>query len=242
MTEQTWNYWGASVIGPSHIQSGIPNQDCWMARRFAWSRAVVVSDGLGSKPHADIGSKAACSAVLEAAKYYNTHQEAETTDFLRLIHTYWLFHVAPFSPLECSSTCLFAIQMGSKLLLGRLGDGMIVACSNSEKDSLILSDSKSLSFSNITDSLHPVFCHDQWEVILLDASRYHSVLLCTDGISDDLEQETQWLFAQELYANYKDMDPRRRKREITRWLKDWPVPFHTDDKTIACLFKQGLDS
>lgn len=239
MPDFIWNSWGASVIGPLHIKNGIPNQDSWMARRYKWGSVVVVSDGLGSKPHSDHGSKAACLAVFEAAKSYQNNQQANIAGILRLIHANWLVKVAPLSPSDCSATCLFAIKIEGIITLGRLGDGMITVYGESEKDCIILSDNKQDSFSNYTYSLHHEFKPDQWETATVEGSRCKAVVLCTDGISDDLLPEKQMDFAQELYSSYTDLAPAERKRDIRRWLNDWPVPGHSDDKTIACLFTRG---
>ena len=35
------------------------------------------------------------------------------------------------------------------------------------------------------------------------------------------------------------LESEERKRDLKRWLSEWPVPAHSDDKTIACLFKKG---
>ena len=68
-----WRSWGHSMIGPLHQKNGLPNQDAWLARHYSWGDVVVVSDGLGSKPHADTGAKMACRAVCEAAKLSEKH-------------------------------------------------------------------------------------------------------------------------------------------------------------------------
>ena len=237
MLDSIWDSWGASVIGPLHIKNGMPNQDSWMIRQYKWGRVVVVSDGLGSKPYSDYGSKAACLAVHEAAKSYQNNQQAKIADILRLIHANWLVKVAPFFPSDCSATCLFAIQIDEVITLGRLGDGMIAVYGESEKDCFILSDDKMDSFSNYTYSLHHEFKPDLWETTTIEASRCKAVVLCTDGVSDDLLAETQMAFAQELYYSYRDLAPAERKKDLRRWLSNWPVLGHSDDKTIACLFK-----
>ena len=120
MTDFTWSRWGASVIGPMHVKNRIPNQDSWMARQYKWGNVVVVSDGLGSKPHSDHGSKMACLAVFEAARAYQKNRQSKVTDILRLIHANWLVNISPFSASDCSATCLFVIQIGDQLTLGRL--------------------------------------------------------------------------------------------------------------------------
>ena len=125
MLDQLWSCWGATAIGPLHGKNGTPNQDSWMARRYKWGNVVVVSDGLGSKAHSDHGSKAACLAVFEAAKSFQNTPDAKIVDILRLIHANWLVKITPYSSSDCSSTCLFAIQIEGIITLGRLGDGMI---------------------------------------------------------------------------------------------------------------------
>lgn len=239
MTDSMWISWGASVIGPLHTRKGIPNQDAWMARQYKWGSVVVVSDGLGSKPHSDHGSKAACLAVFEAAKTYSNNRQAKVADMLRLIHANWLVGVAPFSPSDCSATCLFVIQKDEQLTLGRLGDGLIIAHGETDADCRILCDEKEDSFSNFTYCLTDEFNPDQWETVTVDIQKCRAVVLCTDGVADDLLPDKRRSFAKELYLNYKNLEHTERKRDLRRWLNEWPVPGHSDDKTVACLFKRG---
>jgi len=212
---------------------------CCIGRFRKWGNVVVVSDGLGSKAHSAHGSKAACLAVFDAAKSYRNNSEANIVDILRLIHANWLVKIAPFSPSDCSATCLFAVQTEGIITLGRLGDGMIAVLGEAEKHCLILSDNKQDSFLNYTDSLHQEFKPDQWETTTIESAECKAVVLCTDGISDDLLPEKQMNFVQELYSAYADLESEERRRDLKRWLSEWPVPGHSDDKTIACLFKKG---
>ena len=238
MPDQFWSSWGASVIGPSHLKASVPNQDAWMARRFDWGNVVVVSDGLGSKAHSDIGSKAVCLAVIEAAKFYENSPAANYVDILRHIQDSWLVKIAPFAAKECATTCLFAIQIRGIITVGRLGDGMIAACGDREENCFILSDNKQDSFSNFTNSLQQEFKPSQWEIVTVKSSDCNAVVLSTDGISDDILPEKQMTFAQEIYSTYSDWEPNEIKQDLELWLNDWPVPKHSDDKTIACLFKK----
>jgi len=238
MFDLTWSSWGTSVIGPAHAKTGIPNQDFWMVRRYKWGNVVVVSDGLGSKPHSDHGSKAACLSVLDAAEIYQNNPEAGIADILRLIHANWLVKIAPFSSSDCSSTCLFAIQIAGVITLGRLGDGMIVVYGDSQKSSFVLDEKKQDSFSNYTNSLQREFQPELWEIVSVESAECKAIILCTDGISDDLLPEKRINFAQELYSTYTNVEAAKRKRDLKRWLNRWPVPGHSDDKTIAVLFRK----
>jgi len=239
MLNQLWNSWGASLIGPLHVKAGIPNQDSWMARRYKWGNVVVVSDGLGSKTHSDHGSKAACLSVFEAAKSFQNNPDVNIVDILRLIHANWLVKIAPYSSSDCSATCLFAIQIEGLITLGRLGDGIIAALGETEENHIILSDNKQDSFSNYTNSLQQEFKPDQWEITTIESKRYHAIVLCTDGISDDLMVGKEFEFTKEFVNEYANLRSHKRSSNIKKMLNEWPVPGHSDDKTIACLFKKG---
>lgn len=241
MIDSVWKSWGVSVIGPSHVQAGTPNQDSWMSRQYIWGNVLVVSDGLGSKPHSGEGSKAACLAVFQAARSYQRNPQARIVDILRLIHANWLVKIAPLTPSECSTTCLFAIHIGEVITLGRLGDGMIVVLGESKQDCLVLSDNKTDSFSNYTYSLHQEFKLNYWETTMVESSKCKAVVLCTDGISDDLLPGKEIDFVKELVGEYSCMNNYTRSQHLKNMLLDWPVPGHSDDKTIACLFnKEGF--
>jgi len=237
MLDRFWRSWGSSVIGPLHVKAGLPNQDFWMARRYKWGNVVAVSDGLGSKAHSDHGSKAACFAVFEAAKSFRHNPDANIVDILRLIHANWLVKIAPYSSSDCAATCLFAIQIAGSLTLGRLGDGMIIILGETEEDNLILSDNKQDSFSNCTHSLQQKFKPDLWEVVTVESTASNAVVLCTDGISDDLLPGCEIAFAQDFVTSYRGLTSQQRMQKIKSMLTSWPVPHHSDDKTIAVLVK-----
>ena len=239
--QNTWDIFGESVIGSAHIKNNIPNQDAWLGCQFGWGDVVAVSDGLGSRSKSDVGAKAACESVVEAAKAYHNCPDAKIEDILRLIHSYWLVKIAPFDPNECLATCLFVIRFNGKCLLAQLGDGLIAVCGESSNEDILLNDSKQDSFSNLTYSFCQEFRLDQWQTRTVLTGQCNAVVLCTDGISDDLLPEKQSDFAQELYLSYRDCSSKKRTNDIYRWLEDWPVPGHCDDKTVACLFrKRGL--
>ena len=223
MNKDKWITWGVTTIGPSHERSGLPNQDFWSSETFEWGDVVVVADGLGSLPKSDLGSRAICRSVIEASKIFfksktNNIENIRIEDFLRLINAIWLAEISPHRSRECSSTCLFAILNGDMILLGQLGDGLIIASSNNSNGK-ILNESKEDSFSNVTYSIRSNFQFEQWRYAFLNASDYKSVLLCTDGISDDLVPGTEHEFAKRIYEEYNDNIPRKRYYKILDWLK-----------------------
>lgn len=237
MKGEKWASWGVTTVGPLHQRLNLPNQDSWMARHYRWGDVICISDGLGSRPKSHIGSRAACLSVLDAAKIFHRFPGAGIQDLLRLIHSLWLVRIAPFESHDCSATCIFAIRLNEKFLLAQLGDGLIACCGKSSKPVLLNGEAREW-FSNMTFSLGREHRPEQWITDTFNTDKYDSVILCTDGISDDILSEKQGEFVQQIRDSYRDYSPRQRNRDIGKWLKNWPVPGHSDDKTIACLFKK----
>jgi hypothetical protein len=112
---------------------------------------------------------------------------------------------------------------------------MIVACQNNKQAEIFVKADED-SFSNLTDSLGSYGLTYKWKFCIVNSKNYQAFVLCTDGISSDLLPENKVAFANEVFVTYKNYDTIKRKEEIEHWLKEWPVPSHSDDKTIVCLF------
>jgi serine/threonine protein phosphatase PrpC len=226
---------GASVIGPLHVKLGIPNQDCFDISKFSFGNVAVVSDGLGSKKYSDIGSRLMCESVIDSCVEFANMKEQSISELLRLIHKHWMEKVPSDSYKDYECTCLFALVINSRLIVAQLGDGMIVAKSIDQDCPVSLLDSKVDSFSNLTNCIHGDFDLDDWSVECFDNFDLDYVVLCTDGISDDLLKGSEVYFIKDLVSEYQDMSAQDINEDIKRWLADWPVPKHTDDKTLAGL-------
>lgn len=229
---------GCSVIGPSHIKSNKPNQDSFLIKKYKKGFVAVVSDGVGSKPLSHIGSKAVCKSVCLVMKdYLNYEKEVDIKDALRLIHARWLFEIAPNFAEDCCATVLFAVVSNKKILLCRLGDGMI-CCRNNYEDTLMLDD-KSDSFSNVTKCMRYKFTYDDWYVEEIPLENFEYIALSTDGISDDITEDKLIPFVQKFVKEYSSEKNNIRTKKIKQMLNNWPVPMHSDDKTIACIVNNG---
>ena len=184
-----WNIFGASVRGPGHVRTSMPDQDAFTVFYRIWGSGAVVSDGVGSCPKSQYGSAAACRAVVHAAKSW-VKKERGMDAFLSSIHSKWLSGIQPFVPRECAATCLFAIcpRQANRLQLGMIGDGLIAVL---KKDGSYheLCEDKGDCFSNQTDSLSAHTQAGQWQTACLNQDECRAVLLCTDGVADDLLPE-----------------------------------------------------
>lgn len=236
-----WKSFGASVRGPGHIAEGLPNQDAWMSFHHYWGDVIVVSDGVGSKPFSNFGSNAACLAVgcaASACRFKSERfQNGINRNFLfEQILYYWLSYISPLEPRDCSATCLFAFRSGDGLIhLGMLGDGL-VATLKSDSTVISLSEDKGHGFSNITTALTLSTSPNEWRYFSLPEEDCMAVLLCTDGVADDLENYDGFVTGFiEAHCSIAEISANRRTREM---LEKWPTPKHSDDKTIACLFRE----
>ena len=235
MANSSWINFGASVIGPSHIKRHSPNQDAFKATSKKWGDAVVVSDGVGSCPTSEYGSLAACRAVVfEAEEYCLT---GDVNRLLTNIRRRWLKILEPFKPEKSAATCLFAIRPNEgDILLGMLGDGLIsVLKANGGYEEL--SDDKEDSFGNLTAALSKDTKPDEWRILTVPQNQCRAVLLCTDGVSEDISDKEK--FIRNMYDEAKERPDFAVTREIYKMLRNWPTPKHSDDKTIVCLCRYG---
>ncbi len=229
--------WGASVRGPGHILSKLPNQDSFLIKQTHKGFVAIVSDGLGSKRHSSKGSKQACLSVLEAIKKFekNKKENISLKDLFASIQKNWELSLKKqnYQLKHCSATCLFVYIQKESILTARLGDGMIFLLANTEKNHTLISDEKEDSFSNTTYCLTSSDVLNKWDFSTFKKSDFSSVVLCTDGISNDIKEDTIVDFIKELRR-----DSLRNKRSVNvknmeKALLQWPVKGHSDDKTIV---------
>ena len=231
-----WKTFGASVIGPGHIAAGKPNQDAWAAFHHVWGDGIVVSDGLGSKPFSDFGSRVACLAVAHAVNACRGKTEMNRAVLSDRIKCKWLSLLAPLAPRDCSTTCLFAFRIDDGVIrLGMLGDGLAAAV-KTDGSVVTLSDDKSEGFSNITVALSTNVTEKDWQWLAIPEEDCRSILICTDGVADDLSDAEG--FIKEFCGAYRGLSSMSASRRVREMLLKWPTPKHSDDKTIACLFQE----
>jgi serine/threonine protein phosphatase PrpC len=196
---------------------------------------VVVSDGVGSKPKAHYGSRAACKAVARAFH----DRPAQVEGHLGVVKSWWLSFVAPFEASECAATCLFVVRPESgPIQVGILGDGL-GAVLKVDGTVEFLEYSKAGGFANVTTALSASTTQADWKVARFAQEDVQAVLLCTDGIADDLEQSTRSDFVLASTTHFTSLSDTSADRRIREMMRDWPVPGHTDDKTMACLVRRG---
>lgn len=238
MVSSGWFCYGASVQGPGHKITNTPNQDAWRVVDAPGFTGLLVSDGVGSCEHADKGSHAVCFGAAGAIhSILKTGYDRQ--HFAEAIHHNYLSGLRGLDPSSCLATCLFGVRLGDGYIhLGMLGDGLAaVLFENGTVSSL--SDDKSLAFSNIVRPLGPTVAFSDWMFMDVPENQCKAVFLCTDGVADDFDDvQKRDAFVRD-YLEYTMSRPcELAALDTVEMLANWPVPKHTDDKTIACMYRK----
>lgn len=231
MNGNIWSGWGVSQIGPLHIKNNIPNQDAYVVKQFSWGIIGIVCDGLGSKSYSHIGSNALVKSVVQASKIFDFDAKDRVL-FEPLVRDLWQMNINPYTADETATTLLFGIVKNKKIYIGRVGDGAIAVLGTNSR---LIEEDKD-SFTNYTT---PFGRETLIEWKIYAEEEVDNIVLCSDGISEDIKKERMLDFFKNYVSNYKKLSPLKRNKEIKKWLENWPVRGHTDDKTIVTLIKES---
>ena len=220
----------ASVKGSIHENNNIPNQDNYCVKKYKFGTVLVMADGLGSKKHAEIGSKAACKAVCQAVQIWQQYKNRDIRLILPLIHSLWALEIYPYPYTECYTTCLFALVMKSgEAYAGQLGDGNIYIEIDSHRFCL---KEKIDEFSNITKCLGGSELKD-WVLKSFALKNSFRVMLMTDGVSETLVDDTKDLFVQKIWQCVRSKSClQERNAFLIKVIKEWNPVNAGDDRTI----------
>ena len=216
-----------SVIGPGHIVDALPNQDAvgHYVDKDYW--AIIVCDGMGSRPLAHIGARTAIIAIKKILRcsLFNATAKSVISDF----YNHWIKALKDMNihPNDAVTTALIAWgdHQGNYRTF-QLGDGII--CTPSRVSTQALND----DFSNVTTGLGLSKKFSDWSIGEGTLSNEgYGILLASDGISEDIVDHCA--FTQALMEYSKNKSPRRIKKHLKHMLVSWPTPNHTDDKSLT---------
>lgn len=227
---------GATVRGPRGQREGRENQDAWLRARGSFGHLIVVCDGLGSRATPEVGASAACVAVRRAVGLWpGAASTADPLHLVRLVEVLWLLALAPRPPIECATTCMFALrERGGHMLIAGIGDGLAML---RKPDGTVITygGRRETDFGNETRALGAPHRADDWWIASEPSGRGRAVVLASDGVSDDLESARLGGFVEWLVTEVSGLPRPIRQRRLRRELDNWPVPNHVDDKTVAVM-------
>ena len=196
---------------------------------------VAVADGLGSRPQSAHGARNATTSTHRAFREWCRRPDVEPIWFLRLLEARWRLAVAPVSPADCSTTCLFSgWTSDTGLLVAALGDGAVIL-RELGSPARTLSTRPTQHAIDETQALGADHRLNDWTLLQLRPTPPWVVILATDGVADDLDPTRLDTIADWLVNEVAPLSPPKRRAALRNVLTSWPVPGHTDDKTLAVL-------
>lgn len=221
--------YGASVRGKMHIQNKLPNQDAFLVYNSKFYTLAVVCDGLGSKKHSRVASHRLCKIIKSEVHKGFKKRALEPYDLVTKIQSKYKKRIWPFSLSNCDTTCLFSIISKNSILLFQLGDGLnaiifnddIVKCEIAEKD--FTNETRAFGNSKKSDWI--------FKMLKKEENSKYELILCTDGISEDIIDETIVEFVHSVCA--KTNGKSKNNSVLKDILVSWPNKFSNDDKTLV---------
>lgn len=227
-----WKILSCSIIGHGHVVNNMPNQDYFRTVSTKNFNCVVVSDGLGSKKHSDLGSRLVCHATIQTLRFFSKNMESFSGKaVVDMIKARFLDMLKNCNNKDFEATCLFAFSFNDDTIYtGMLGDGMIAAIKNDDSIS-IQSDNKDDSFANNVLPLHEKTLATQWNLKKINRHDLKALILATDGVSDTWENLEGYV--QGFYDYYKNIPSNSATMDIEQSLITSRPKGHTDDQTIV---------
>ena len=228
-------YLTATNTGESHLSRGLCNQDASCYMHSSNGFALAVADGVGSCAKADVGAKAACSAVVDSFSLIEDDLlELSSTSVTDAIIVRWRGMLLNERLSDCCSTLKAAIGWGSRLLLLSLGDGLI-AVSSGEYG--VVSPADVGLFANQTNCLSAdTTPADFWsETTILESKAGFALFMCTDGVSSQLKDGVELDLVREIERYGTPTVIRSEIEDLVKLVSD----YNNDDKTVGIVWRGG---
>lgn len=211
--------------GRGHVDKNIPCQDYCLTEKLPKGIVIAVSDGVGSCPKSDFGSKFATEAVVKIAKQADTGCTTEKEYVERLLSVAFRKKIADewrrmvsehvrtwkedqvvLKDLEqYGATLLFTVITDNYFVVGNIGDGQIILFNETEgvkvRKHSPKEDTKTKALINL-NGYAETFITEKYK-----RSDFSSVLLSTDGIYDTLENGIEFYkYAKEAKKRFLEND------------------------------------
>lgn len=229
--ERTENYVFVSVSdrGINHRLDNVPNQDAVMYEIKEEDFAIAVSDGVGSCPMADIGSKVAVESVrLTFLDLKNGILPLELERIVRTIINYWKELINNPRIDDFCATLKAAIKIGKILYLISIGDGLIIVTSGGMS---MCSPIENTLFANQTNCLNEtVSAEGFWtNSFVLDTYMPYVVFACTDGVANGIKTGQEMELVREIE---EQISKESLKEELENFLISISE-YGSDDRTVG---------
>lgn len=232
------NIFCKSNIGKRNLESHFDNQDAFDARINENYMVVAVADGLGSCEHSQIGSQFAVNILCDWVEKELIEFKELDSDVSRIlcnrIVDRWRNTIGD-NYAAYDTTLLFIVYIKKSLLIGSLGDGMVLLDIGGEYKNLSWKDKV---FGNQTASIGSINAKEEFKIELIrniDINDTIMAVIATDGISDDIDEQNQIKLVEYVKNITIDRGFEETSKEINQWVDNWKSLYNSDDKTIAII-------
>ena len=190
-----------TLTGQKHVSRGVPCEDSSIAVQKNGVSVVVVADGAGSKQytHAKYGSKACTEAIAELLTehfdaLYNENREAAIRSLvIARVHIAFadiMKEMGLESIEQLSCTMLFCAVKDRRVLVGHIGDGLIVRVASDGLSPLTMPQNDSMGHTYFVTANHAA---DYLRIVKTTTDDIHAICLMSDGVQDSVYDENSGL-------------------------------------------------
>lgn len=228
MLEKAYGY---STKGKNHIRNKRPNQDSYLVVNKNEYTLAVVCDGLGSKKHSKVASKKLCKIISKEVYKGLKSKKLNPITLVETVQKKFKKKIWPFNLSNCDTTCLFALISKNSILMFQAGDGLNALVSNNE---LIKCDVEEKDFTNETTAFgKSKKINWEFKMIKKEENKSYKLLLCTDGLSEDIVEDSIVDLVNTLADNVSGKY--KNNQFIKDTIKNWPNKYGGDDKTMVVI-------
>lgn len=218
-----------SDTGINHRIHNIPNQDAVDFIVSGDDFALAVSDGVGSCIKAEMGSKAAVTAVkVVFLLIKEIGLQLELSDIVSRIIAEWNRLLLAENLDDCCATLKVAMKFGNKLLLLSIGDGLLAVTSEGMQCS---SPIDNCLFTNQTMCLNAaVEAADFWTYeFRLDTYVTYVIFVCSDGVANGIQEGREMELVSEIETDTAAENLQDELETLVVALLD----YSSDDRTVG---------
>ncbi len=211
-----------SKAGETHIMNNICNQDTYSyLSDNSGKYAFVVADGVGSCVNAKEGAEIACKVICDLLQTVHGSSENELKT---MIINSWEKHIKT----NCNDYCTtvnFCYVFEDSIIIGKIGDGVVVVRNGDHLYKLI---DDTVFYTTKTFALGGIVPQAAFSIAIMKREKKQpiSVLLMTDGIAKEIDNEKSICFADYIFSQINKLT---FKNELENWISELN---NGDDKTL----------
>lgn len=218
-----------SQIGSNHVKNGIENQDSVLFERIDHDRwFLAIADGVSSAPRSKMGSQAAIDVVREITMKFKDEKwnlEDIKVDIVRM----WKRRFANDWN-DYATTLNFLIFVNRELLVGQIGDGLMVIDTDGKEE---VYTEESDFYSSETDALAESVRRKAIVLTHRHINKKVYAYLMSDGIGKEVAVEERINLGKYLFELIESSED-DIKKEIIPWIDNLDNK-NGDDKTIGII-------